>query len=124
MEKITNAQTAALTGWVNCSTYFAVADNCIVGTIQIRHTLNDFLLNFGGHIGYSIRPSERRKGYGTRMLALALNKCRGLGLDKVLITCNDKNEASAKTIVKNGGVLEDKRIERDGGIVRRYWIVL
>jgi len=110
-------------GLVKSSQYLAVRtdDNKIVGMINIRHTLNDYLLQFGGHIGYSVRKSERRKGYAKEMLRLALVKCKELGIDKVLITCNKENIASAKTITGNGGVLENEVQEQDR-ITQRYWI--
>ena len=124
LEKITGAQTAAQTGWVNCSTYFACIDDKIVGTVQIRHTLNGSLLKEGGHIGYGVRPSERRKGYASLMLTLALVRCRDLGIDKALITCDKGNIGSAKTAVKNGGVLENEYAQENGNIIQRYWITL
>lgn len=100
------------------------SDGRLVGMINIRHILNDFLLNFGGHIGYSVRASERRKGYAGEMLRQALAYCREeLALDKVLVTCDKDNEASRRTILSQGGVLEDERPE-DGGITQRYWIAL
>ena len=105
--------------------YFLVEEgkSRILGAIDIRHSLNDYLYNFGGNIGYGIRPSERRKGYATKMLGLALDKSRELGLEKVLITCNKENIGSAKTIIKNGGKLENEIIE--GNILtQRYWIEL
>lgn len=86
--------------------------------IDIRHRLNDYLLNFGGHIGYSVRKSERQKGYTTEMLALALIECMKLNIKRVLITCDKDNIASAKTIINNGGILEGS------GITQRYWINL
>jgi len=107
---------------VPASTYFVFVNGKIVGNIQIRHSLNESLLQNGGHIGYGVRPSERRKGYATKTLALALEKCRALGIDKVLVTCNKDNIASAKTILKNGGVLENEFTEENGNIVQRYWI--
>lgn len=122
--RITSAQSASHTGWVNCSTYFAFVGDRIVGTIQIRHTLNDFLINTGGHIGYGVRPSERKKGYATRMLELALEKSRELGIDKALVTCDKDNIASAKTIQKCGGIFENEFIEENGNIVERYWITI
>ena len=105
-------------------TYFGMIDSKIVGTINIRYKLNDYLLRIGGHIGYGIRPSERRKGYAKKMLALALEKCRELGIDKALVTCDKDNLGSAKTIINNGGVLENEYTEGDGNIVQRYWIIL
>lgn len=96
----------------------------IIGAIHIRHELNDYLINYGGHIGYGITPSERRKGYAKEILAMALVFCRDeLNLKKVLVTCNKDNIGSAKTILANGGVLEDD-IERDNTIMQRYWITL
>ena len=124
LTKITNALTASQTGWVNCQTYFAFVGEKIIGTIQIRETLNDALLNVGGHIGYGIAPSERRKGYATKMLALALNKCHKLGIKNALITCDKDNIASARTAIKGGGVLENEFIEENGNVVQRYWINL
>ena len=125
LEKITNARTAADTGWVNCSTYFLFVGGRLVGTIQIRHTLNDELMRVGGHIGYGIRPSERRKGYGTKMLALALERCRELGIDRALITCGKGNIGSARTAMKNGGVFESEyTCEKTGDVDKRYWITL
>lgn len=99
-------------------------DNRIVGMIQVRHDLNDYLLQFGGHIGYSVRPTERRKGYATKMLALALDYCHQMGLTKVLITCDKTNPASASVIVANGGTLENEVLSDDGITFQRYWIVL
>jgi len=110
-------------GFVSASQYLAIrtVDNEIVGMINIRHTLNDYLLQFGGHIGYSVRRSERRKGYAKEMLRLALEKCRQLGLDSVLVTCDRDNIASARTIIANGGVLENE-VVNEGRIMQRYWI--
>lgn len=122
LEKITNALTAIQTNWVNCSTYFAVIGNRIVGTIQIRHSLNEFLLGYGGHIGYGVRPFERRKGYATEMLRLALGKCHELGIEKALVTCDNDNIGSMRTIIKNGGILENEVPQKDGTVLQRYWI--
>lgn len=91
--------------------------------IDIRHRLNDYLKNFGGHIGYSIRKSERQKGYATEMLALALKECEKLNLSKVLITCDKENVASAKTMINNGAVLENE-VSEGNRITQRYWITL
>lgn len=95
----------------------------LVGMIDIRHRLNDFLLAFGGHIGYSVRPSRRRRGYATRMLAAALEVCRELGLSRVMIACDSENAASARTIERCGGVMENE-VPEDGRLTRRYWIDL
>jgi len=82
------------------------------------------LLNSYGHIGYGVRPSERRKGYATQMLALALEKCRTLNIEKVLVSCDKDNIGSAKTIMKNGGTLFNEYTEDDGNITQQYWITL
>lgn len=109
---------------VNSSTYWLVNDeDKVLGAVNIRHALNEHLLKIGGHIGFGIRPSERRRGYATRLLALALEKAKELGLGKVLVTCDEDNEASRRTIVKSGGVLENETFF-NGKMVQRYWIEL
>lgn len=95
-----------------------------VGAVNIRHYLNEDLLQCGGHIGDGIRPSERRKGYATAMIRLALEECRKLGIPKVLMTCDRDNVGSAKSIMNNGGVLENEVINEDGVWEQRYWIDL
>ncbi len=97
--------------------------NIFVGAVNIRHYLNEGLLKNGGHIGDGIRPSERRKGYATAMIALALKECKRLGIDRVLMCCDKNNIGSAKSIINNGGVLENE-VEEDGVIEQRYWIEL
>ena len=120
--RVTLAQTDDPDGYVNSTTFLAVIQVKVVGMISIRHYLNDALLNKGGHIGYGVRPSERGKGYATKMLALALEESRTLGIDRVLVTCDKGNIGSAKTILKNGGVLENEITEEDGNVHQRYWI--
>jgi len=110
--------------FVPATTYFAVVDDRIVGTIQIRHKLNDFLLGYGGHIGYGVRPSERRKGYATKMLTVALEKCRELGINRALVTCDNDNIGSLRTIIKNDGILENELPQEDGSVTQRYWIYI
>ena len=80
----------------------------LLGAVNILHYLNDSLLKEGGHIGDGIRPSERRKGYATKMIRPALAECKKLGIGRVLITCDKDNIGSARSIVKNGGVLENE----------------
>lgn len=96
----------------------------LLGAVNIRHYLNDYLLREGGHIGDGIRPSERRKGYATEMVRLALIECKKLGIDRVLMVCDKENTGSAKSILKNGGVLENEFVDEDGNVEQRYWIDL
>lgn len=112
-------------GFVPATLYMAISkeNNHLIGMIHIRHYLNKYLLNYGGHIGYSIRKSERQKGYASEMLGLALEKCEELKLEKVLITCRKNNIASAKTMIKNGAHLENE-IQKGNDIIQRYWITL
>ncbi|MCL2548003.1 MAG: GNAT family N-acetyltransferase [Symbiobacteriaceae bacterium] len=124
LAKINRNERVASPGWVTGSVYFAIVEGRIVGTVAVRHYLNDALLNDGGHIGYEIRPSQRRQGYGKQMLILALLKCREFGIERVLITCDKDNIASAKTAMSAGGKLENETTGEDGGIVQRYWIGL
>jgi predicted acetyltransferase len=110
---------------VPSSVYFCLDDeiNKFVGAVDIRHYLNDSLKEVGGHIGDGIRPSLRNRGYGTKMISLALEKCKNMGIQSVLMTCDKDNIASARTIIKNGGILENE-IKYNGKIVQRYWIQL
>lgn len=110
--------------FVTHTTYWLISeDNRVLGAINIRHQLNEKLKNHGGHIGYGIRPSERRKGYATTMLRMALDVVREMGMESVLITCNKKNLASAGTIINNGGVLDSEGVD-EGVVFQRYWIKL
>lgn len=112
-------------GEINASTFFyeREEDKRLVGMVNIRYGLNEFLFNEGGHIGYSIRPSERGKGYATQMLEQALWFCQFIGLDKVLVVCDKSNLASARVIQKCGGVLEDEHYsEHYDEVLQRYWI--
>ncbi|MFN7120271.1 MAG: GNAT family N-acetyltransferase [Saprospiraceae bacterium] len=111
-------------GFVPDSAYWLVNEHDkILGAVSIRHHLNDKLLLLGGHIGFGIRPSERQKGYASILLQLALEKCKILSLNRVLLTCSKNNIASAKVIVKNGGKLENEYVTPER-ITQRYWITL
>lgn len=108
-------------GFVTAHTFFALYNDKIVGIINARHELNDYLLNFGGHIGYSVRKSERRKGYAKSMLSYTVEFLFSLGLEKILITCDKNNIASKRTIESCGGILENEVIEETRTTLR-YWI--
>ena len=101
------------------------SDNKLIGMIQLRHRFNDYLEKYAGHIGYSVRPSERRKGYAKEMLRMALPFCREIGIDKVMITCINGNIGSEKTILANGGVYESTVHEpNENEDLKRFWITL
>lgn len=125
IERYSNASTCP-TDKVPSYTYIALrlSDNRIVGICDLRHHINHPVLSlWGGHIGYSVRPNERRKGYGKEMLRLVLKEARALGLERVMITCYSDNIASEKTIIANGGVFE-KDVIVDNEVIKRYWIEL
>ncbi|MGN6612975.1 MAG: GNAT family N-acetyltransferase [Angustibacter sp.] len=111
-------------GRVPAEYWWIVDGNAYLGAITLRHELNDFLLEQGGHIGYGVRPTARRRGLATWALGEVLRHARQVGLTQVLITCDDDNVGSARTIERHGGRLEDVR-EVDGDrTVRRYWVDL
>ena len=123
----TNEKTCGQTGVdVPSTTYFAIRknDDRLVGIIDLRHHINHPILGtWGGHCGYTVRPSERGHGYAKEMLRLNLNNAKELGIDKFLITCHSDNTASEKTILANGGAFE-KMIVVDGTEIKRYWIAV
>jgi len=131
--KLESPETAEETGYVPADLYMLVrADEAnrpnprILGMINFRHSLGEeggYLAEHGGHIGFGIRPTERRKGYAKAMLLLCLEKCRAFGLEKVLLTCDVENEASRRTIQACGGQFERLAITGDE-IDNRYWITL
>ena len=101
------------------------SDDKLIGMIQVRHRFNDLLEKYSGLIGYSVRPSERRKGYAKEMLNMALSYCREIGFEKILVTCIDGNLGSEKTILANGGVYESTVYEpNDKVYLKRFWIAL
>jgi predicted acetyltransferase len=107
--------------WVHCDYYWITdesdAGEEVIGFLALRHRLTAWLLEEGGHIGYSVRPSRRGEGHASRALGLAVRRSAELGLDRVLVTCDEPNHASARTIERNGGIQEDVRNGK-----RRYWI--
>ncbi|HFJ9441734.1 MULTISPECIES: GNAT family N-acetyltransferase [Bacillus] len=108
---------------VPSSQFLSVEQGELIGFVNIRKRLNQELLRESGHIGYSIHPNKRRQGYATKQLKLALDEAQKLGLQKVLITCDKANIASAKTIQKVGGVLENEVVSsHTGEIIQRYWV--
>ena len=117
--------TDANNGLVPDSTFFCLDTdrNIMVGAVNIRHYLNESLLINSGHIGDGVIPSERRKGIATKMIALALEECRALGIKKILMVCDKENIGSAKSIQNNGGILENEVVV-EGVTVQRYWIKL
>lgn len=105
--------------------YGFIDEDTIVGRVSIRHVLNDYLKKRGGHLGYGVAPSFRKKGYASQMMGQSLDYCRSLGLDKLLITCASTNIASSKIIEKFGGVLEQEVWDdEDKEMMKKYWISL
>ncbi len=114
-------------GRVLCTQFltFRKTDNRLVGMINLRHTLNDYLQKFGGHIGDCIRPTERRKGYATEQKKICLDFCKTVGLNKVLVTAKVENEYSIKSIIKCGGTLENQVLDKENNqLYNRFWITL
>jgi predicted acetyltransferase len=109
-------------GYVPGTFLVALVGGVLVGRVSIRHELNAFLTEEGGHIGYGVRPGHRNRGYATEILRQALIIARAAGVERVLLTCDERNAASALVIERHGGVLEDVRTASDGTPMRRYWI--
>ena len=111
--------------WVPTTHYWLVCGTEYIGRVSLRHELNEHLRQIGGHIGYEIRPSRRRRGFGTMILGLALPKARERGLARILITCDDDNEASRRIIEHHGGVADRPYAPPGGRVpILRYWIDL
>jgi predicted acetyltransferase len=108
-------------GWVRSDYLVAEVDGEPVGRVSIRHELNERLLEVNGHVGYAVAPEHRRRGYATEILRQSVTRLAGLGVDRVLVTCDEDNAGSAAVIEANGGVLEDIRAVGERRI-RRYWI--
>ena len=108
--------------FVESTFLLAEVDGEVVGRTSIRHRLNDFLLHEGGHIGYGVLRGHRRRGYATEILRQSLERVRALGVERVLVTCDDDNVGSATVIERAGGVLEDIVENESGTQTRRYWI--
>ena len=113
-------------GYVPASTFWLMdARDELVGVAHLRHRLNEALMSYGGHVGYGVHPTRRSEGFATLLLRLVLQRAKAMGIDRALVTCDKKNLASARVIVKNGGVL-DSEVPREGGevIIQRYWITV
>ena len=108
-------------GRVHCTHRWIVEDGAVLGAISLRHELNDFLFRAGGHVGYGVRPSARRRVLASWALGRMLDEARALGIGRVLVTCQDTDIGSQRLIEGAGGVLEDTR-DTELGLMRRYWI--
>ncbi len=123
LEALQSAETEPLAGDVPTSNYWLIVNgDTYAGDLELRHHLTDALKRFGGHIGYKIRPSLRRNGYGKLICKLGLLEARRRGITDILITCDDNNIGSQKIIEANGGVLKDRINNRRGVLTRRYWV--
>jgi predicted acetyltransferase len=110
-------------GFVPNTFFVGVVDGVVVGRLSLRHSLNDFLARVGGHIGYGVVPSQRRRGYATEMLRQAIPICESLGIEGALITCDEHNIGSRKVVEACGGVFEGIIKCAESGVPkRRYWL--
>ena len=112
-------------GYVRENFYLCYEETKLVGVFSLKFELTEFLLNYGGHIGYAIRPSERNRGLATQMLKQGLALSKKFGFERILCVCDNDNSASEKVIVKNGGILENELYSPDEKVtVKRFWIQL
>lgn len=112
-------------GYVRENFYLCYNGEKLVGVFSLKFELTEFLLNFGGHVGYAVRPTQRNAGIATQMLKKGLELAKQFGFDKILCVCNEDNYASEKVILNNGGVFENRLYDSDENVfVKRYWIVL
>jgi len=111
-------------GKVPSSTYFIFDEDILIGAVNIRHFLNDSLIQSGGHIAYGVRPTQRKKGFAKKALKECLRVCKQLNINSVLLTCDKDNIGSAKVIISQGGALENEFVNDEGVIEQRYWIHL
>lgn len=112
-------------GYVRENFYLCYEDNRLIGVFSLKFELTEFLLNYGGHIGYAVRPFDRNRGLATQMLKQGLELSKEFGFDRILCICDNDNFASEKVILKNGGVLADERYDSDENVtVKRFWIQL
>lgn len=112
-------------GFVQEAFYLCYDGPDLVGVLNLKFTLTPFLLNYGGHIGYAVRPSRQGQGLATQMLRQSMDIARGMGMEKLLLVCDDDNIASEKVILKNGGQYEDTRYDASESVnVKRYWLTL
>ena len=116
------AETEPLAGMVPATHYWLTVAGDYVGDLDLRHHLNDSLRRYGGHIGYNVRPSMRRRGYGTLLCKLGIEEARSRGIGDILVTSDDDNIGSCKIIEANGGILFDRLNNGRRVLTRRYWI--
>jgi predicted acetyltransferase len=124
LARLKRQETQRTAGRVPELTYWAMLGDTWVGRIGIRPELNEWFEKLGGHIGYEVRPSQRRRGFGTEMLRLALPEAKAAGLRRVLVTCDESNAGSRKIIEKNGGIADVPFRPESGPLKLRYWIAL
>lgn len=112
-------------GFVQEAFYLCYDGPEMVGVLNLKFTLTPYLLNYGGHVGYAVKPSRQGHGLAAQMMRQCLDIARGMGMEKLLLVCDDNNYASEKVILRNGGVYEDTRFDPEEAVnVKRYWITL